>query len=142
METVSNRASVNTSATSFPKHPQLALHSQPRPVVAPPCTHPTENEKNATLTSQIPHTFQRWESVLVAHHLEVSILVCFVDPIVDMIIHMLELCQSALDHVLRIHQLANSVALQIRFRFNLASPHAGGVCVWLVHVINDVSGTC
>ena len=56
--------------------------------------------------------------------------VCFVDPIVNVtIIHVFELCQSALDHFLRIHQIASSVAVQIRFRFNLASPHTRDVCV-------------
>ena len=56
--------------------------------------------------------------------------VCFVNPIVDvMIIHVFELCQSASDHFLRIRQLASPVTVQIRFRFNVASPtHLGCLC--------------
>ena len=42
---------------------------------------------------------------------------------------------SSSDHFLRIHKIASSFTIQIRFRFNL---HTWDVCVWLPHVITVV----
>ena len=50
--------------------------------------------------------------------------VCFVDPIVDlMIVHVIKLCQPSFDHFLWIEQLATPVTVQVRLRFDLTSPH-------------------
>ena len=58
--------------------------------------------------------------------------VCFVDPIVTVMIVHVSL------PFLWVLQLAGSVAVQLRFQFNLASPQTGDVCVWLLHVIDVV----
>ena len=42
------------------------------------------------------------------------------------------------DHFLRIHKIASSFTIQIRFRFNLPLPHTWDVCLWLLHVISVV----
>ena len=61
--------------------------------------------------------------------------VCFIDPIVDiMMVHVLALCQSALDHFLRIHQLGMAVLSPYRSDFSSA---------WHLHTPGmSVSGCC